>query len=45
MQKVLVNAKAGVEHLCEKLSDIKIPGSYNIIVTDETMVEALVQCD
>jgi hypothetical protein len=27
MQKVLVNAKAGVEHLCEKLADVKIPGS------------------
>ena len=27
MQKVLVNAKAGVEHLCEKLADIKIPGT------------------
>lgn len=45
MQKVLVNAKAGVEHLCEKLADVKIPGSQNIIVTDESMVEALVQCD
>ena len=45
MQKVLVNAKAGIEHLCEKLADIKIPGSHNIIVTDESMVEALVQCD
>ncbi len=42
MRKVLVNAKAGVEHLCEKLADIKIPGSANIIVIDDTMVEALV---
>lgn len=45
MRKVLVNAKAGVEHLCEKLADIKIPGSSKIIVNDDTMVEALVQCD
>jgi len=42
MTKVLVNAKAGVEHLCEKLADIQIAGSSNIIVTDDTMVEALV---
>lgn len=42
MRKVLVNAKAGVEHLCEKLADIKIAGNANIIVTDDTMVEALV---
>ena len=42
MRKVLVNSKAGVEHLCEKLADIKIEGSHNIEVNDDTLVEALV---
>ena len=45
MRKVLINSKAGVEHLCEKLADVKIEGIPNIMVTDDTLVEALVQCD
>ena len=45
MRKVLINSKAGVEHLCEKLADVKIEGIPNLVVTDDTLVEALVQCD
>ena len=45
MRKVLVSAKAGIEHLCEKLSEVKIEGAPNVKVNDETLVEALVQCD
>ena len=45
INKVLVNAKAGIEHLCEKLNDIKLEGVPNVIVTDNTLVEALIQCE
>lgn len=42
INKVLVNAKAGIEHLCDKLNDIKLEGVPNVIVTDNTLVEALI---
>ena len=46
INKVLINSKAGIEHLCTKLADIKLEtGEPNIKVSDETLVEALVQCD
>lgn len=47
INKVLVNSKAGIEHLCEKLADVKIEarGQPNIRVNDDTMVEALIQCE
>jgi septation ring formation regulator EzrA len=45
INKVLVNAKAGIEHLCEKLNDIKLEGIPNVTVTDNTLVEALIQCE
>jgi len=40
-----VNAKAGIEHLSEKLNDIKMEGIPNMVVTDTTLVEALIQCE
>ena len=42
INKVLVNAKAGIEHLSEKLNDIKLEGIPNVLVTDNTLVEALI---
>ena len=45
INKVLVSAKAGIEHLCEKLNDIKLEGIPNVAVTDNTLVEALIQCE
>ena len=46
INKILINSKAGIEHLCIKLADIKLEtGEPNIRVIDETLVEALVQCD
>ena len=45
INKVLVNAKAGIEHLCEKLNDLKAAGMPNVIVTDNTLVEALIKCE
>ena len=42
INKVLVDAKAGIEHLCEKLNDIKLEGVPNVFVTDNTLVEALI---
>ena len=42
INKVLVNAKAGIEHLCDKLNDIKLEGVPNVYVTDNTLVEALI---
>lgn len=45
INRVLVSAKAGIEHLCEKLNDIKLEGIPNVMVTDNTLVEALIQCE
>ena len=45
INKVLVNAKAGIEHLSEKLNDIKLEGIPNVVVTDNTLVDALIQCE
>jgi DNA anti-recombination protein RmuC len=45
INKVLVNSKAGIEHLCEKMNDIKLEGVPNVFVTDNTLVEALIQCE
>ena len=42
INKVLVNAKAGIEHVSDKLNDIKLEGVPNVIVTDNTLVEALI---
>jgi hypothetical protein len=40
-----VNAKAGIEHLSEKLNDIRLEGIPTVNVTDGTLVEALIQCE
>ena len=42
INKILINAKAGIEHLCEKLNDIKLEGIPNVMITDNTLVEALI---
>jgi len=44
VSKVLINAKAGIEHLAHKLETHELPGKATISVTDETLVEALSQC-
>ena len=45
INRVLINAKAGIEHLCEKLIEIKLQGVPNVQVTDNTLVEAMIQCE
>lgn len=43
INKTLVSGKAGIEYICEKLTDVKGEnGEPNILVTDETMVDALI---
>jgi len=44
ISKILINAKAGIEHLAHKLETHELPGKANIPVSDETLVEALSQC-
>lgn len=44
ISKILINAKAGIEHLAHKLESHELPGKANIPVTDDTLVEALSQC-
>lgn len=41
ISSVLVNAKAGIEHLADKLIFFILQGKPNISVTDDTLVEAL----
>lgn len=43
VSKILVNVKAGIEHLYEKIEFFKLEGKPNIIITDETLVEGLAQ--
>ena len=41
LSKILVNAKAGIEHLNDKLEFFKLDGRPNINVSDETLGETL----
>ena len=41
LSKILVNAKAGIEHLNDKQEFFKLDGRPNIIVNDDTLGEAL----
>jgi hypothetical protein len=43
--KKLVDSKAGIEHLSDKLIDIKLEDQPNIAVSDETLVESLMQIE
>jgi hypothetical protein len=45
IKKVLIDCKAGVEHLSDKLIDIKLDEEPNITCTDETLVESLMQIE
>jgi hypothetical protein len=46
LSKILLNAKAGIQHLCDKLSDVKLNGYPDFCnITDSNMVEALVSCE
>ena len=40
---IIQDAKAGIEHIAEMLESVKIDGQANIPVTDENLVEALIQ--
>lgn len=43
--KKLVDSKAGIEHLSDKLIDVKLDDEPNITVTDDTLVESLMQIE
>ena len=43
ISKTLVNVKAGIEHLVEKSDFFRLPGKNNLIVTNETLNECLIQ--
>mmetsp|Transcript_55754 Transcript_55754/g.129850 ORF Transcript_55754/g.129850 Transcript_55754/m.129850 type:complete len:533 (-) Transcript_55754:122-1720(-) len=45
MAKMLIDMKAGIDHLSEKLSPIRLDGEATIGVTDETVEEVLQQCE
>ena len=45
INKVLVDAKAGIEHLCEKLSDIMVDGKHNFRFQGTNLDDALSQCE
>jgi len=42
--KILVNDKAGIEHLVEKLAFFKLENKITVQVNDDTLVEAMAQC-
>merc|ERR1712232_678962 len=45
MAKMLIDMKAGVNHLAEKLLEIKLDGEAQIEMSDETVEECLQQCE
>ena len=45
LSKILVNAKAGIEHLNDKLEFFKLDGRPNINVNDDSLGEALTLCN
>merc|ERR1711977_506642 len=45
MAKVLINVKAGVDHLADKLANIKLDREAPIEMSDETVEEVLSQCE
>jgi len=45
MAKMLINAKAGIDHLAEKLGCIKLDGDVPIEMSDDTVEEVLQQCE
>lgn len=45
MTKLLVNAKAGIEHLADRLVGIKVADGMKLDMTDETVLEVLLQCE
>ena len=45
MTKLLVNAKAGIEHLSDRLVSVKVPDGTRLEMTDETVLEVLLQCE
>merc|ERR1711941_142936 len=45
MAKMLIDMKAGIAHLSEKLWGITLDGEYTIEMTDETVEEVLAQCE
>mmetsp|Transcript_6282 Transcript_6282/g.15054 ORF Transcript_6282/g.15054 Transcript_6282/m.15054 type:complete len:536 (+) Transcript_6282:95-1702(+) len=45
MAKMLINMKAGIDHLAEKLAPIKLDGEVQIEMSDETVEEVLQQCE
>lgn len=45
IEKVVIDCKAGIEHLSDKLIDIKLDEEPNITVTDESLVESLMQIE
>eukprot|EP00746_Dinoflagellata_sp_MGD_P160943 gnl/MRDRNA2_/MRDRNA2_87917_c0_seq1.p1 gnl/MRDRNA2_/MRDRNA2_87917_c0~~gnl/MRDRNA2_/MRDRNA2_87917_c0_seq1.p1 ORF type:complete len:533 (+),score=183.12 gnl/MRDRNA2_/MRDRNA2_87917_c0_seq1:93-1691(+) len=42
---VLINMKAGINHIADKLKNIKLDGESNIEMSDETVEEVLSQCE
>lgn len=45
MAKILIDMKAGIDHLCVKLLPIKLGGEAPMKVNDKTIVKALQQCE
>jgi coiled-coil domain-containing protein 151 len=41
--EIIMDTKAGIEHIVEMLESVKLEGQSNIPVTDENLIEALIQ--
>jgi hypothetical protein len=45
LNKTMINSQAGIQHLSNKLIDIKIDGDREFgVITDENIVAAIMQC-
>jgi len=45
LAKMLINMKAGISHLCEKLTIINLEDAQQYEMSDETVVDVLQQCE
>jgi len=45
LSQIVINIKAGVEHLSERLENIRIDNQTNIPITEENILECLEQCN
>jgi len=45
INRIVIDSKAGIEHVSDRLLDLKLDDEPNIVVTEDTLVESLMQIE